>query len=441
MANLSKNALLPAHEDFKSNSLRGAPDYFRVGQTRSGQWWLVDPHGRGFFAKAVAGVNHLGRSSLSSQPGQYAERTQALYGEEPGNFARSAIQRLRGWNFTTLGAWSGAELFEQGMYYTVALELGKIGPAIHAGDALLPDVFDPLWQQAVETRVASVCALLRNSRELIGYFTDHEPGWAQSAGDARAGRHDDGTTAPERPTLLQLCLSLEPSARAYHAAWEFVLAPRQGDLEALSRDWGVALPNKEVLRQLTQEEKPLRSDGYARDQQRFTREFARRYFSIGASAIRMHDPHHLILGCRFGRHPGGAVLAECVYPNVDVVSANPGGESLEKAAQSYFSANGMPVWLTGVNWARDVFLRTPDRRDVRGLTRVERMLRKGRAALERLCALRCAVGYEWSHWADEEGELAPFGSGLVRIDDREAYEHTELLTDLNARVEKLRRKV
>jgi agarase len=241
--------------------------------------------------------------------------------------------------------------------------------------------------------------------------------------------------------LLQICLSLEPSQRAYHAAWEFVLATRRGDLSMVARDWAVELPNKETLRQLTHREEALTSAGYLRDQRLFAREFARRYFATSAAAIRAQDPDHLILGCRFSQPPGSVVMAECVYPNVDVVSARPGGEFWEKTAHACHSVRGMPVLLVEAGWTGEAFTRAPQTRDPRGLTTVERMLKKGRSALERVCAQRAVVGYEWAAWADGETDLPPFGRGLVHVDDREAREHTELLSDLNARAERLRMKV
>ena len=56
------------------------------------------------------------------------------------------------------------------------------------------------------------------------------------------------------PSLLQLCLSLEPNFAAYHAAWEFALALHGGKLAALARAWGAPLANKEVVRELTRTE-------------------------------------------------------------------------------------------------------------------------------------------------------------------------------------------
>ena len=46
-------------------------------------------------------------------------------------------------------------------------------------------------------------------------------------------------------------------------------------LDALARAWGVALPNKEVVRELTRAEEGIGSRGYLRDEARWTREFAR----------------------------------------------------------------------------------------------------------------------------------------------------------------------
>jgi hypothetical protein len=442
-------ALIPTLEDFRPDSLRGTPGFFRVGQARDGHWWLVDPLGYAFFSKGVAGVNRSGRiDGRLPMPGPYAAAMAERHGGDAHGFMRGAIQRLRGWHFNTLGAWAEPALSDQGMYYTEVLELGQTGPVIHSAGARVPDVFDPAWREAVERQAAELCARHRGSRELIGYYTDHALSWAQPRSEVMM-ENPGGRTAPafpmesveaERPSLLQICLSLEPSQRAYHAAWEFVLATRRGDLAVLARDWAVELPNKETLRQLTQREVPLTSAGYLRDQRLFAREFARRYFATSAGAIRAYDPDHLILGCRFRQSPGAVVLAECVYPNVDVVSAHPAGEFWERTAQACHAVRAMPVLLVEAAWNGDAFTRPSVVRDVRSVTMVERMLKKGRAALEKVCAHRAVVGYEWAAWADAETDEPPFGCGLVHLNDREAKEHTELLSDLNSRAERLRGK-
>jgi hypothetical protein len=392
---------------------------------------LLDPLNQPFFGCAVAGVNRTGRADARGpRSGAYATAVAERYGaEDPLGFVRGVLPRLRHWNVNTLDAGTGPEFFDQGIYYTEILEIRKAGPWFHSGQALLPDVFDPAWREAVDRRALEICVPRRESRELIGYFTDSGLNWGQ--------RPAVGAVS-SRPTLLQQCLSLEPSFAAYHAAWEFVLASRNRDLAALSRDWELDLPNKETLRQLTQAENAIASEGYERDQERFSREFARRYFTTCAAAIRKYDPHHLILGCRFTESPGPAVLAECGYPHVDVLSI--AGLPVDEPSaylDSYYKATNMPLWVGEFSWADEAFHGALSDTDAVGLTAVERMLKNGRTAFAAIAAHPAVVGYAWSRWVDGAEAQPPFGPGLVHIDDREAREHTELLRHLNATAEKL----
>ena len=413
---------------FRPESLRGRTGFFRVGQTAAGQWWLVDPHGRPFFAKAVAAVNRHGRAAPpSGVRGIYAQAVEAVHGyEDASGFARATLQRLRNWHVNTLGPWSEPMLATEGLGVTAMADFTGGGlPAIHQQGVRLPDVFDPGWPRACETRAEEVTAPWTGRTDFIGYYTDDAPGW--------------GEVRPGRPSLLQICLSLEPGFSAYHAAWEFVLAAHAGDLAALAREWGVDLPNREVIRQRTQAERPLDTAGYLRDHERFTREFARRYFTVTSAALRRHDADHLVLGCRFPQPPGAAVLAECVYPRVDVVSWQCHGTDFEAQVGGYAEAAGMPLWLTAVGLTNDRF-RTASFKAHSGPTRLERMLRAGRQVLTAACVHPAIVGYEWARWADESDEMAPFGPGLVHVDDHEAVEHTELVAQINARAERMRRR-
>jgi len=298
-------------------------------------------------------------------------------------------------------------------------------PVIHLHGVHVPDVFDPAWAGACDLRAAAATAPWRGRTDFIGYYTDDSLGW----GEVKEGR----------PSLLQVCLSLEPGLFAYHAAWEFVLAPHGGDLAALAKDWRVDLPNKEGVRQRTQAEKPLTTPGYLKDLARFTKEFAHRYFTATAAALRRHDADHLVLGCRFAQPPGAAVLASCVYPHVDVVSWHCHGPDFEEQADLYAEAAGMPLLLTAFGLSNERF-RTAPFKPHSGPTRLERMLRDGRKALTAACGHAAVVGYEWARWADEEEETPPFGAGLVHVDDCEAVEHTELIAQINARAEGVRRR-
>jgi agarase len=252
--------------------------------------------------------------------------------------------------------------------------------------------------------------------------TDDTLAWAQ--------RPESG-----RPSLLQLCLSLEPNFAAYHAAWEFVLALHGGRLESVAKAWNVPVGNKEVVREFTRRENGIATRGYCRDQAQWSREVARRYFAATATAVRLADPNHLVFGCRFRERAAPEVLAECSYPSVDV--SMPDWRDLPQAGAG---VGQQPLLAGEVSWADAEFLRAPARGSMARLTTVERMLRRGRAALERMARHPAVVGYAWSQWQDGPAEQPPFARGVLHHNGAEAREHTELLAQFNLRADALHRR-
>ncbi len=387
---------------FRPESRRGAENFFQVAQTLAGQWWLLDPAGRPGWCKGVHGV-----------------RTAAGPGD--GVLVPDSAARLRAWGFDAVGLGEDGSVRDDGLPFLATVDFCGAGPALVGPRLRLPDVFDPQWPVRAQLRAFEACVPLGHERRLIGWVTDDRPGWAQPGGDGR-------------PSLLQLCLSLEPNFAAYHAAWEFALALHGGKFDALARAWGVALANREGVRALTRAETGIATRGYWRDEARWSREFARRYFTSTAAAIRAADPHHLVLGCRFGGKVGAQILAECAYPAVDL--AMPDWREMGAPPDAY-PAN--PVLAGDVCWTEPEFLRAPDTVRGRRLTTVEWMLRRARLALDRAARHRAIVGYVWRQWQDEPGEQPPFARGLVHRDGAEAREHTELLAEFNHRAETVRR--
>jgi len=367
-------------QEFRSETVRGRAGFFRVGQARDGAWWLIDPEGRAFFAAAVNEVE------------------------------AEAAGRLRRWNFVTLGAGAAEGLRGEGWPWVGTVGFCGAGPVIRATGVRVPDVFDPDWEGRARERAAEVCGAGVEERAMIGWLADEAVGWGRGG-----------------VTLLQVCLSLEPGFAAYHAAWEFVLALHGGRMEALAKAWGVAVGNKEVVREMTRADEALATRGYWRDNVQWTREVARRYFAATAAAIRASDPNHLVLGAREEWGAGGAAagVSELAAAVADV----PWVSWREVGARC-----AGPVWVGDFCWAGEEFWGGRAGR----LTTVERMLRKGRKELRRLIAEPAVVGYSWVRWRDRAGERAPFGSGLVRADGSEAREHTELVADINRRIGSLR---
>jgi agarase len=400
----------PAAGEFRAETTRGTEGFFRVAQDRHGRWWLLDPAGRGFFAKAVHGVHGTG-NALAAAP------------------AVDAAVLLRRLGFNAVGTGGDGFGRDDGLAYLATVDFCRTGPLLVAPGLRLPDVFAPDWPRVAAELAISTCPRQADARALLGWVTDDALGWAQPV---KGGR----------PSLLQLCLSLEPGVATYHAAWEFALALHGGRLEALARAWGVPLANRQAVRELSRAETGIRTRGYLRDEARWTRELARRYFSVTAAAIRAADPNHLIFGCRFEGPIGAQVLAECVYPAVDVAMVDwselPAGDT----------AIG-PVLASNVSWVDEAFWQplatrlasvSPARSPaLPRLTTIERMLRRGRSALERAARHPAVIGYLWGRWQDDPGEQPPFARGLVHQNGAEAREHTELLAQFNARAETLRR--
>lgn len=408
-ATLNPVASLP--EGFRAGTVRGTEGFIRVGQDGAGRWWLIDADGRPVFGRAVHGVRAAAVpvdenvSGRAASAGPYAPDEQAA-------------GRLRRWGFNASGVGGDGAERADGVAFLASVDFARAGGAIVAPGVRLPDVFDPDWPRLAALRAHDVCSPHVTNRALVGWVTDDLPGW--------------GVTEAGRPGLLQICLSLEPSYAAYHAAWEFVLALHGGRIEVLARAWGAAVANKETLRGWTRAEQGLATRGYLRDEARWTREFARRYFTGAAAAIRDADPNHLVFGCRFGGSVREDVRAACIYPAVDVAL-------LDWNDLPAVGAGAGPVLAGDVCWADAEFREVAPPARGRRLTTVERMLKRGRAALERLARHPAVAGYVWRQWLDEPGEQPPFARGLVHRNGTEAREHTELLAAFNARAETLRR--
>jgi agarase len=366
---------------------------------------LIDPGGRPFFCKAVDGVRSV------TQPGD-------------GALPPDSVARLRHWGFNTLGVGADPTMRDEGLVFMAVVDFLTVGTPIASGRVRLPDVFDPEWPKLAAAHALDVCAPLADDPQLLGWVADDRLRWAQP---------ESGRGEPIAPSLLQICLSLEPRFPAYHAAWEFVLALHGGRIDAMARAWGIELGNKEVIRELTRAEEGLATRGYLRDEARWSRECARRYFTTTAAAIRAADPNHLVLGSRADGPVGAAVMSECVYPAVDLAL-----QDWRELPVSGDAETPHPVLANQVAWNTADFLKLPAAARVLRLTSVEWMLRRARIALDRLARHPAVVGYAWGQWQDEPGEQPPFARGLVHVNGSEAREHTELLAQFNLRAEGMR---
>jgi hypothetical protein len=329
------------------------------------------------------------------------------------------LVRLREWGFNAVGPGGDGCGRDDGLPFFANVDFCHATPVIAAPGIRVPDVFTPDWSQLAGTHTAVACAAYLQSPQLIAWLPDEGLAW--------------GDTGSGRPGLLQVCLSLEPTFAAYHAAWEFVLASHGGNLDALAVAWSTPLANKEVLRERTRADQAIATRGYSRDDQRWTREFAQRYFRQAAAAIRSVDANHLVATGGFALPPPPYVLA-AAFPAVDLAWLSwldlPAPGSM---AEPIFASEVSPPDLLANAAAAARPLRAPR------LTTIETLLRRARTALRRVARHPSVVGYAWGQWADLPGEVPPFSAGLVRADGEESLTNVELATEFNLRVEALRR--
>jgi hypothetical protein len=426
-----------------TSSLVGTAGFFRVGQDTGKRWWLVTPEGKPFFYRGATALNRSGRSGgRRAKPGPYSETVDRKYGYAKSTlpFVRSGISRLRQWGFNALGAWTTEEFFDQGMPYTEIVEFNYVGPQIKlpniaGANVNLPDVFDPAWERAADEKARLLCTPRRASRDLVGYFTDNELGWAQPEGDSK----DDNPAAPSAQkaglTLLQQCLCLPSDQGAYKAAWAFALARHRGDSVAVARAWGVPSAAPADILAMTKASEALVSEGYRNDCRAFSEQLARRYFETTSRLIRKYDPNHLILGCRFGAPPGPAVLAACRRPWVDVLSANNYRDTMQERIDSYYLPTKMPILIGEFAWSSGYFTREIENEAaLRPAPSVpERAVRRGETSLRRAATHPGLIGYTWYRWVSawDKNDLKAMPYGLVDLNDDPIGLHTDPLSRVN----------
>lgn len=426
-------------------TVKGAAGFHRVGKDASGRWWMIDPDDRPWLFKGVCGLNRAGtQGGRLAKPGPYHDAIGRKFGEDPQPFVQACLEKMREAGFNAAGSWVTEEFFDQGLPYTDILECVKLdkSTALRGRGVRLPDVFDPKWHAAIDAQAKRLCEPLRDSRDLIGYFTDNEMGWGQPKAEHIWGASDEVNAGQGAPSLLQFCMTLPEDRPACQRAWQFALERHGNDVMQLSRDWGVAFSSKQELDDLTEQQTALGHRRYIEDHVAFTALFAGEYFRLTAEAIHRHDPNHLILGCRYGAPPGPIVL-KAMDGHVDIISANNYRDNMYERMDEYAEHSDLPIIIGEFSWASDYFRVVPmdgEPAEVRqepdlGLGEDERIRRKGREALERAFTHPQIVGYTWYRWVHRFENMDKAHYGFVNLEDELNRFNLELLQEIHPRLE------
>jgi hypothetical protein len=424
----------PNYFSLKSGLIQGRKTgYFHV-EKLGGKWWIIDPSGRSFYA---VGTDHVDYSAIFCEKLGYApyhRNVEAKYGTE-SKWAINSVDRLKQWNFNTLGAGFSPSTYHRGLPYTAFLSLGSGFSPI--GDIAprttwtgFPDVFDPRYPKWCEQQARMQCSSCKDDPWLLGYFLDNELEWFGKDG-AQTGLVDETFKKPfDHP--------------AKKALIEFLQA-RYPTIDALNQAWGIHETSWTDFAASTA--LPAASSALShRDEKDFVKLIAERFFAITTAAIRRIDPHHMILGCRFaGFMPDGVMGVAGKY--CDIVSVNyygrvdlNGGYSpdMPGVMKKYYSEAKRPLMLTEWSFpALDAGLPSQHGAGQRVATQKEKAFCFG-VYQRALFSLPFMVGSDYFMWVDEpaQGVSPSFPEdsnyGLVDVNDHPWADVTRVATSVNA---------
>ena len=267
-----------------------ATGFFCVVQRPDGRWWAIDPLGRGVVLMGVDHVSYNGVWSQRTKRSDYHEANKKKFPDKR-DWEADTLKRLKSWGFNMLGAGCETSLERRGLIHTRFLSMGDalcrneqddalwICPSEHCPCSAFPNVFDPLFPAYCDYVARHRCAPNRDDPWLFGYFIDNELAWWGR------GARDTG--------LYDAVMKKSETHSAKIA------------LRAFLKERGVT------------------GEPSAKEKLDFLRLAAERYFSCAASAIRRHDPDHLVLGARFAGVDGAHdVVWEVAGRHCDVVTFN-----------------------------------------------------------------------------------------------------------------------
>jgi hypothetical protein len=373
---------------------------WRTERDSRGNAWLRTPCGERFFSIGVNVVD-AGKSGERLNRPHYDWRDGA---PSIDAWAEGTRERLLGWGFNSIGAWSLAPERLR-LPTAINLELGRLAK-FHWFDP-----FDPAMPEVLLGTARQLTAPYRQSAWRMGYFSDNEVGWWGGA--------------------LFVFYSAKPASNHTKQRWVAELERRyHGDFRRFAADfvppegvrsWAALLE--------TEERTQLRpgSNGIAAVRH-WTEVVAEHYYALTAAALHAADPGALFLGDRLPIYYD-PVAVRAAARHVDVIAANDNVDSAEGWIAPYFLdglarlAPKTPVLIS--EWffaAREN--RTGNRNNGHLMTvdtQAERAAGAA-AAARRFAGVPSVLGLHWFQYYDyPEGGRADredYNFGLVDIHDR-----------------------
>ena len=418
-------------DSFEPGISGNATGFFHVEKHSDGRWWAIDPLGRGFVPMGVDLVRSAGFKSRATGESAYKERILQKYSSIEA-WRTNTVARLCSWGFNMLGARSDRRLEQRGLAHVISLSMGLSMCTDEDDDSLwicpyekhpsraFPNVFDPEFAVRCDKIAEKTCAPNRNDPWLFGYFTDNELAWwGRGAKGSCDGLFD--------------AVMAKPDGHSAKKALQAFLADRN------------ALDNV--------------SDNVKLD---FLRLVARRYFETVCSAIRRHDPNHMVLGSRFagpdgahdavweiaGRHCDAVSFNFYAWADIDTravrISSDPFSASAAAEIASRHAAAKRPLFITEWSFpSLDSSLPCTVGAGQRFHTQKERA---EACELFARTVLSCptVIGYNYFMWLDEPADglheqfLENCNYGLVNDMDEPYAEVTSVFARIQSEAGKMR---
>lgn len=422
---------------FIDDSMRGNTNFIHVGKSTQGQWWLIDSNGTPFFYRGVCAVNRAGTAGgRRAKPKKYAITVDKKYNyqQSPDSFVNASISYLKKLNFNALGAWTTEEFYDKNFFFTEILEFFYEGPYFEG--TKLPDIFNKEWEYAIDKKARALCSPLRDSKYLVGYFTDNEIGF----GNINTSEFDLGFNAGAfKPTLLRQLLELPDEKEAFLAASDFIMKRYEQNFKKLFSAWGIDVQDWESFRSWSKNGLPIQGKAYKDDAEAFVAYYASCYFEKANKTIKRYDSNHLILGCRFGAPPAKDILS-AITPWTDIISVNNYQPILYERYDSIYKQSETPLLIGEFSWNTSLYKEVlfPDEINNK-MKMTERMFRRGETTLTRAALQDGFVGYTWYRWVQHKAIEPNFSDGIVDYDDNPNI-HNKKLEHINKKMEFLRLK-
>lgn len=259
----------------KEKASENASKFWRIKCDKNGVWWFVSPEGQQEFLNTVTTVHPAQESREKNGVGyRSTDWSGSRNAQSMRRWAEKTTRRISQAGFKGIGAWSDPALLAWGLPMTRDLNLWS---CVSGG----PDIFAPEWETAIYATTKGQVEKLKNSTNLVGYYTDNEIYWGPESVGPQVYFNTRKATDPNRLEVLKVIRSCWPSIDQLNQDWKTSFA-----------GWTQFESQKELPTGIPQSIEERLNDSWLEH-------LCLRYFKITSAAIRKYDPNHLILGVRY----------------------------------------------------------------------------------------------------------------------------------------------